>query len=118
MPEQFAFEERRSEGGAIASQERIVASTTELMDRPRDHFLAGTAFARDQDGCIRWRDAFDEGEHFAHRRTPTDHAFEIRAPDRLVAGEQTEAEGRVAAPASTSIRSWRAFTVERANPQP
>ncbi len=48
VPEQLALHERAHQGGTIDGDER--AYRLNLMYGARDHFLAGTGFAEEQDG--------------------------------------------------------------------
>jgi hypothetical protein len=57
------------------------------MKRTRERALARAGFARDQERCIRPRDAIDHGKHSLHRRASSDQPFDRellphRAPER------------------------------------
>ena len=56
MPEQFAFQQRLREGGAIDRDERLSRASAVEVNRPRGQFFAGPGFARDENGCIHPRD--------------------------------------------------------------
>ena len=61
VAKQLAFQQVRRYRAAVHRDERPVATRTGLVDRPRDHFLAGTRLAQDQDAGIVLRDLRDEG---------------------------------------------------------
>ena len=52
VAEQLAFHERCGNGGAVDGQERFGTSPARIVYAPGHHFLACTAFARDQNRLI------------------------------------------------------------------
>ena len=48
VAEEFAFEQRFGERGAVHGDERVLAAAAAEVDRPGDDFLAGAVFAEDQ----------------------------------------------------------------------
>ena len=73
MAEEFAFKERFGEGGAIERDEGARFARAVEVDSAGSKFLAGPAFAQNQDGGIGGRDAFDELINLAHARAAADH---------------------------------------------
>ncbi len=49
VAEQFAFQQRFGDRGAVDRDERLVAAAAEIVDRLADDFLAGAVFAKNQD---------------------------------------------------------------------
>ena len=68
VAEQFAFQQRFRDGGAVDRQERGLAAAAVLVDRPGHQFLAGPALAEDQHGHVLRGDAADRLIEFLHGR--------------------------------------------------
>ena len=49
VPEQFALDKFARQSGAVHRHQRLTGARTELVNRPGDKFLDGSAFTRDQD---------------------------------------------------------------------
>src|SRR5262249_366450 len=64
--EQLAFEQVLRDGVAVDRDERTLVLRAAGVERPRDHFLAGAAFAQDQDRRGRARHLTDEGKDGLH----------------------------------------------------
>ena len=60
VPEQLAFHQRFRHGGAVDGNKRTTAPMAELMNRASDQFLAGSAFAGDQNGGFAGRNLADD----------------------------------------------------------
>ncbi|OPZ05947.1 MAG: hypothetical protein BWZ08_02381 [candidate division BRC1 bacterium ADurb.BinA292] len=60
VAEEFAFEDRLGEGGAVDLDEGLVGAEAVVVDRVGDQFLAGAALAADQDGGVALADLGDE----------------------------------------------------------
>jgi hypothetical protein len=60
MAEHLGFEQVVWDGGAVNRHERALAPRRHIVSRVGDYFLAGTAFARNQDSNVGRRDSFDE----------------------------------------------------------
>ena len=60
MAEEFAFEQRLRDCGAVDGDEGPFLSRAALMDGACDNFLAGAALSPDQHGGIALRDTGDE----------------------------------------------------------
>ena len=73
VPEQFAFEQRLREGGAIDRDKRLSRARAVEMNRACRQFLAGTGFAGDEDSRIDARDFGDAGVDGGDCRTAPDH---------------------------------------------
>ena len=84
VAEEFAFEEGFGDGTAIDGDEGPVFAVAALVDGAGGHFLAGAAFAEDEDGGIGggdFADGFKDGPHF---RAGADHAFKGIGADELL----------------------------------
>lgn len=66
MAEEFGFEEVFGEGGAIDGDEGGVVAAGIVVEGAGDEFLAGAAFAEDEDGGFGIGDAFDHAEDVLH----------------------------------------------------
>src|SRR5215469_9783608 len=55
VPEEFAFEKAGWHGRAVHLDQVPVSARAELVNRSRDHLLAGAGLSGDQDRCIRAR---------------------------------------------------------------
>src|SRR5260370_37700518 len=73
MAEEFAFEERFGQRGAIKGEKQTVSALAVLVDRAGGKLLAGTAFAIDQHGRFAESDALDESVNLLHARAVTGH---------------------------------------------
>ena len=60
MAEELAFEEVFGDGGAVDADVISLAADTEAVEGAGDQFLAGAAFAEDQDGGVGGGDVLDE----------------------------------------------------------
>ena len=76
VAEEFAFDERFRHGGAIEGDEGAAGAGAEGVHGPGDEFLAGAAFAGDEDGGFAGGDLFDEGEDLAHGSGLAGHVAE------------------------------------------
>lgn len=68
MPEQLGFEKRFGDPGAIDGDEFLLSAQRVGVDMTRDHVLADSAFARDQDFRVAARGALGEFQELAHLR--------------------------------------------------
>src|SRR5205823_13177461 len=75
MPEELAFEELGGNGRAIDRDERFPAACAVLMQRARDHFLAGARLAGDQHSGIGARGQADQLLHLTHTLAVADEAL-------------------------------------------
>jgi len=50
-------------GGAIQPYEGTSAPRADVVNRARDQFFAGSGFSLNENGGVRWRNAFDLFEH-------------------------------------------------------
>src|SRR5204863_4017486 len=66
VPEQFALEQRLRQRTNVHRDERLRASRTETMDRPRHELLARSALTLDEYGTRHRRDLLDLHQHFAN----------------------------------------------------
>src|SRR5579864_7105586 len=66
VPEEFGFEQRIRQPGAIQRDERRIRTRAALMDEPGRDFLAHAGFARDQDLRIGPGGALDVGFETLH----------------------------------------------------
>src|SRR6185437_2465161 len=64
VPEQLAFQKRLGQRGAVDDDQRLIDPATCAVQRPSNQFLAGTAFALDQDRLVGRPGALDEPKHF------------------------------------------------------
>ena len=99
VAEDLIFEELLGDRGAVEHDERTVAARRALVDGVGDAFLARAGFALDEDGRVGLREAIDEIEEVAHRRTAADQAVQTgfvpqRDADGLV--ERIEDDGGLA----------------------
>src|ERR1700677_1914263 len=72
IAKQFAFNERGDERAAIDRNKRLVAERPREMDRTRDHFLAGAAFAENQNRVRAVGGFGDDAVKLFHFRGTTD----------------------------------------------
>ena len=66
LTEELRFNERFGEQGAAHGNERLVAAGAGVMQEVRDHFLARSALAGDDDAAVALADNSDKVEHGAH----------------------------------------------------
>ena len=66
VAEEFAFQEVLGDGGAIDADVIVLAAAAQAVERAGDQFLAGAAFAQDQDGGVGGGDVSDELAQFVH----------------------------------------------------
>src|SRR5258708_22733258 len=79
VTEKFAFQQCAWQSGAVYFQERLAGPCGAGMQLPRDGFLAGSAFAQNQDGNVVVGDFLDllaDGAHGAARRQETGSVIE------------------------------------------
>ena len=78
VAEQFAFDQRFGQRGAVDGDERPLPARAERVQRARHHFLAGAALAGDQHAGLARSGLLQQGENFLHlgRRA---HHFAQRA---------------------------------------
>ena len=81
MSEQLRLEQRLGDRCAIDADERLAGARARAMNRACDHFLPGSAFARDQNRRIVLGDARHEGQRLAHRGALGDQPA-LRRPGR------------------------------------
>ena len=77
MAEQFGFEEGFRKRAAIHGDERGELAAAVVMERAGNEFLAGAAFAEDEDGAVGIGDAFDHLEHALHLGRGADELAEL-----------------------------------------
>src|SRR6266404_5655509 len=68
MAKKFTFQEIERNSGAIQLYKRASAPGANVVNSTRDQFLAGPGFALNQNGRVRWRDAFDLLENHPESR--------------------------------------------------
>ncbi len=66
VTEDFAFDQRFRNRGAIDGDERLRLARAERVNGARDQFFSGAAFSRDQYRCRAGRDHLDEAEDLLH----------------------------------------------------
>ena len=76
VAEQFAFEQRFGNRGAVDADVIRVAPLAQTVQRAGDEFLAGAAFAENQNARVGWRDGLDQFAQFAHFRRFADDLVE------------------------------------------
>ena len=67
VAEQFAFQQRFRQCGTINDHQRLVGSRTLAVQCASNQFLAGAAFALNQDRFVGRAGAIDQSKHFLHR---------------------------------------------------
>ena len=72
MAEQFLFDQRCRYGGTVDGDQRRPVAAAGGVQGPGNQFLAGSEFAFDQDGCVRWGDLADLILEVAHGVARTD----------------------------------------------
>src|SRR6185503_12179974 len=79
VTEEFGFNERFGNGGAVDVDECVIAPRALIMDRAGGKFFAGAGRARDEYRGVRWCNTFDYGKEFSHHRRLADESgrFEI-----------------------------------------
>ena len=81
VPEQFAFQQVFRNGAAVDGNKRLLGAWPEVMYRPRHGFLAGAAFAQQQDRNVGGCDPLNITAGFQHARAGGDDAL-YRGPSR------------------------------------
>src|SRR5690606_32272841 len=76
VAEQLGLDERTRDRTAVDDDERLVRARRQLVQRARDHVLAGPGLALDEDRGVGRRDALDQAEDLAHRGRLADHLAE------------------------------------------
>src|SRR6185312_16370727 len=84
VAEELAFEQASRNRRAIQLHERVVTASAQLMDRPRDEFLARSGLAQNQDGRISGRDRLNLAKHATERVAAADDLFELIVAANLV----------------------------------
>jgi hypothetical protein len=69
VAEEFAFDQRGHERAAVYGDERLVVERSGVMNGARHHFLAGSAFAEDQDGVRTVGGFGNDAIEFLHLRS-------------------------------------------------
>ena len=64
VAEEFAFQEVFGDGGAIDADVILLAAAAQAVEGAGDEFLAGAAFAQDEDGGVGGGDGLDELAQF------------------------------------------------------
>ena len=77
VAEQLGFEQRLGHGGAVHLDERHVALRAAIVDRARDHLLAGAGLARDEHRAPRLGDDFGRPDDLLHPPAAADDAVVI-----------------------------------------
>ena len=78
MPEHLAFEQPGGDRGAVQFDERALAASAQIMDRPRDQFLTGSGLTIDQYGGIGRRHGLDLLQQTPQGRASTDNLLEVQ----------------------------------------
>ena len=76
VAEELRFEQRFRNRAAVERDEAMHAPRAVVMDGPRDDFLPGARFARDENRAVRRGDRFEQLEQPRHRPALADHALE------------------------------------------
>jgi hypothetical protein len=76
MAEEFAFEDLRRERGAMHGDDVRLGPTAEIVNGAGDEFLAGAAFAFDQDGGTGGCDLLDRLDDGLHHFGLAEDAFD------------------------------------------
>ena len=95
MAEEFGLQEIFRERAAVDGHERRELPAAVEMQRPRDEFLAGAAFAKDQDGAVGVGDLFDQFEDLVHFRRGADDLVELILLAKLLFEEDVFRDGFV-----------------------
>ncbi len=66
VPEELRLEQGLRNRGAVHLDERHLALRAVIVDRARDHLLAGSGFPRDEDRALRSRDDFGRADDVLH----------------------------------------------------
>src|SRR4029079_18248966 len=77
MPEQFALNRAFGKGGAVHHLKRSAPLSAQVVDRPRNEFLAGTGFSNDQRRRLDPSRGRNEGRHIPESRTDAHQFFEL-----------------------------------------
>src|SRR4051812_48294565 len=84
MTEEFTFEQSFGNGAAIDRDKRSVFARAASMHGEGDHFLAGAAFAEDEDGSFGTGDFANGIKDPMHGRARAEHSFEALFLDLLL----------------------------------
>ncbi len=76
VAEQFAFDQRGDQRSAVHGHERTVGQSAAEMNGAGDQFLAGSAFAGNQDRSARVLEARDQAQHVLNFGGRTDDAVQ------------------------------------------
>ncbi len=76
MAEDLALDQRLGNGRAVDGNKGVGLARAQVVERARHQFLAGAAFAGDEDGDVGGGDLLDETEDFAHGAGTADHGAE------------------------------------------
>ena len=88
VAEDFAFDERFRDGGAVDGDEGPRLARAEVVKGAGDQLLAGAAFAGDEDGDVGGGDLFDQAEDLAHGLArAADHGAEDAGLAQAAAGD-------------------------------
>jgi hypothetical protein len=68
VAEEFSFNKRLWDGGAVDIDESMIAPWTEIMDGAGGEFFAGSRGSGNQYGSVSWCNAFNNREQFPHHR--------------------------------------------------
>jgi hypothetical protein len=85
VPEQRALQQRLRDRGAVDAHERLVATASTGVQRPRHELLAGAALTGHQHGGIGVRHAVELREEILHRRAVAEQLVEARGAGCLLA---------------------------------
>ena len=80
VPKQLALQQRRRERRAMHRHQRKPRARAALVNALRDQFLAGAAFARDQNRRPRRRNLLHDVEHLLHHGRFTDDTLQTKLP--------------------------------------
>ena len=86
VAEDFRFEQRVGQRRAVDGLEFLGAAPAQLVDHPRDDFLAGSGRPEDQHRDVGLRRGADPLEHDQHLLVAADHFAEALDRRRLVFG--------------------------------
>ncbi len=74
MPEELAFKQAFSQGPAVDADVGARRSRAQVVDSPRDQFLAGSGLTHDQNAGAGRRNLPGRAENLAHGRAITENA--------------------------------------------
>src|ERR1051325_7274744 len=93
VAEEFGFEQRFGQRGAIDRHELAELGLAVEVQRARNEFLARAAFSEDEHGAVGVRDAFDHLENGLDFRRGADELVEVVLRAKLLAEEDIFAQG-------------------------